>query len=62
MPTHQNERVVQKLTPTAAQAAAELRSGAKIGPALREIQHQQVMQQTEANTVATADEIGIPQL
>lgn len=62
MPIHQNERVVQKLSPTATQAAAELQSGAQVGDAVREIQHQQVLQQTEANTVATADEIGIPQL
>lgn len=62
MPIHQNERIVQKLSPTAPQAAAELRSGAQVGDALREVQHQQVMQQTEANTVATGDDIGIPQL
>lgn len=62
MPIHQNERIVQKLTPTATQAAAELQSGAKVGDALREVQHQQVMQQTAANTVTFADDIGIPQL
>lgn len=62
MPIHQNERIVQKQAPTNAQAAAELRSGAQVGDALREVQHQQVTQQTEANTVATADDVGIPQL
>lgn len=62
MPVHQNERIVAKQPSTSTQSAAEIQSGAEVGAPLREVQHQQVMQQTEANTVSTADEVGIPQL
>jgi hypothetical protein len=62
MPLHENEQMVQKLGPTAAQSAASIRSGDRVSATLREAQRQLVKQQSHANAVDTADEIGIPQL
>lgn len=62
MPQQQNERIVQRTPNTVIQTAAQMQSGAELGAPVVEVQHQQVMQQTHANTVVQADEIGIPQL